>query len=996
MADGTVNTRFRFIADTKKAVNQLNSQGKKIQKNLGAINKQADKTKKGIGRLGGGMVSTAFQFGFAAAIAGAAFNQLRQVIEQTVTEGAEGIDKMTRAIFQSGVEINNTTQANIDKFDEFRNFILDMGTGKTIFGINQVADAVKEVGKAVQDPANTIPLATEALKLMTIEEVDAAVAAQGLVKIFKLYKDEISSVSDITDVLVAVNQQSSITLDQLIRSFKFAAQGGKTFGQSLSETGAFLGILNEQVGTAGGGPGRAYRALLSELTDSSTLLSKGLRDLGINLVDQNGSFRDLVDIAADYRKALNEAGENDVLKAQILELADAGRQGEAALLALVNTTDEDLRNALAGAKTKGLAQDLNEAFGKTPQANLEKLKNAIGGLKVALVIGLSPAITDLSEAIQTMVRDKEIQEFFVDLGKLISDEVTPLVKGLVNGLKELIKFVGKNKVVLQSLVKVFIAFAGALGLIAVLAGVATLVVILSKAFTFLAVSVGLTNLGMLRLFGVVILGAIALTALKNAMGEMGKQGEEFNASLVGMNAGIGILSATILGFAVGGPLGALAAAVISTGFVIGTFLGKLTVDFIEGMREADAEARKFGFNNNLERQFSDFGEFLGLNFDPIIMGMRQAAVDAEIFFSKLLNPDLNAFGDLFDALFASLDFTKLAVIGEAIVNNIMFAISNTISNFSGFIDNIIGMFAAGDYSAIPQAIWDAIVNFFAANNPLAGVIETISSLMNGGQGGGGGMGADIASFFGEIFGGNSALQDTANELQAQLALQNEGQVEYFNKILESGLTLDEFAAAQREQLEAILPATETIDTLTATQGTKIVAEQDNIAKIQQNVAEVSRLNSTMPKVNNALDDVRKALKALFDAIASLTSKIRNTRIKIEKNDEGKIIGAKLTGAAAGDLNRLRTSFASGGIVRNPTNAVVGDVPGGEAIIPLSQLPGIIEKSMKGRGSGGDITINATISIDNSGGQLSASEISDQVIESLSSKLPKKIFLSNTT
>ena len=57
--------------------------------------------------------------------------------------------------------------------------------------------------------------------------------------------------------------------------------------------------------------------------------------------------------------------------------------------ALVNTTDKDLRAALEGAKVKGLANELAAAFGKTPQAAIEKLKNSIGlfeGILIPLCI----------------------------------------------------------------------------------------------------------------------------------------------------------------------------------------------------------------------------------------------------------------------------------------------------------------------------------------------------------------------------------------------------------------------------------------------------------------------------------------------------------------------------------------------------------------------------------------------------------------------------------
>ena len=94
------------------------------------------------------------------------------------------------------------------------------------------------------------------------------------------------------------------------------------------------------------------------------------------------------------------------------------------------------------------------------------------------------------------------------------------------------------------------------------------------------------------------------------------------------------------------------------------------------------------------------------------------------------------------------------------------------------------------------------------------------------------------------------------------------------------------------------------------------------------------------------------------------------------------------------LNELisRTSLASGGIVKNPLNAIVGDVPGGEAIIPLRDLPDIIARSLPQTVEGDkkiDITYSPTIVIENSG-NLSVEDIKDRVVDELGRDLKSKI------
>ena len=80
------------------------------------------------------------------------------------------------------------------------------------------------------------------------------------------------------------------------------------------------------------------------------------------------------------------------------------------------------------------------------------------------------------------------------------------------------------------------------------------------------------------------------------------------------------------------------------------------------------------------------------------------------------------------------------------------------------------------------------------------------------------------------------------------------------------------------------------------------------------------------------------------------------------------------------------------MVHKPTLGVVGDVAGGELITPLRKLPSLLSSTGIGKTQSKSIyiEINPTIQIDNSGGELSSTDMAESVLEEIEERLTSKI------
>ena len=164
--------------------------------------------------------------------------------------------------------------------------------------------------------------------------------------------------------------------------------------------------------------------------------------------------------------------------------------------------------------------------------------------------------------------------------------------------------------------------------------------------------------------------------------------------------------------------------------------------------------------------------------------------------------------------------------------------------------------------------------------------------------------------------------------------------------------------------------------------------------LQKNIHATEILTGTEDLMTTQVDSTRSAFITLENAANALAAKIARTNVSFKKDEEGNIVGFKLSGGISkSDISEFGQSFAHGGIVNSPIRAIVGDSPGGEAIIPLRDLPSILSKSLGEEQSKGNTVINIELSpsINIEGGSnLRVDDIKDIFSEDLAKDLGKKI------
>lgn len=476
----TINFIFQSnVAGINKAVNSVKKLNQHIKNTKKASNGSFNAMNNGMietgtiaEKLGNKFGFIAFQWTFIAGTASRALNEIRMAAQEVFREGAEGMSKIQRASLEA-FELGDSLDETNRKMKIFSQYAQEMGSGETMFGAGEIADTLKEVVKATNDINSAIPITNSLLKLMTIEEVDAAKGAKGFLAVMNNFKLTGEDVNRVTNTLVAVNKQSRLSLDEVIHSYEFAGQQARLMGLDIEEAGTLIGMIGDQL--PAGTVGRTFSQMLVNFRKETVALNPLLSQMGVNLYDNEGNMRGFANIMRDMSKMMKDAGDkNDYFRDSLLRSMKLDTRAERVFLALINNFEE-YEDRLEKVRRGGEYVDfLYEQLKNSPEAAMKRIQHALGQLKIQLVAGFAPALLQILEILMEFVRREEIQRAFHAIGKAIGQNIIPVVEGAVWLFRGLVALYKKLGLGADGLSKIFLGLSLALGSLVVVGTLITL------------------------------------------------------------------------------------------------------------------------------------------------------------------------------------------------------------------------------------------------------------------------------------------------------------------------------------------------------------------------------------------------------------------------------------------------------------------------------------------------------------------------------------------
>lgn len=261
----------------------------------------------------------------------------------------------------------------------------------TEWSAQESAEAQLAFSKSGFTVAQSLAAMTGVLNTATVGELELAEAAELVGGTLRTFKMDASEATAVGDMLAKTADITSTDVRGLGESIKEVGGDTRLFGLDLSQTLGILGSLGNEM-LKGGRAGNSLRAALSSLknTEKRKLLAK----YDIDVVDQNGKFRNFIDITKDMKvklKVVSEVEQADVLNRVF---GEEGGRTVSRLMGLDLSELDQLNSTIANSEgyAKNFANILNSGLGGA----LKGLRSMIGEVAITYGQFLEPTFVTLT------------------------------------------------------------------------------------------------------------------------------------------------------------------------------------------------------------------------------------------------------------------------------------------------------------------------------------------------------------------------------------------------------------------------------------------------------------------------------------------------------------------------------------------------------------------------------------------------------------------------
>ena len=252
------------------------------------------------------------------------------------------------------------------------------------------------------------------VQLAAASEMDLAQASDMVTDYLSAFGMEASRAGEMADMLSYAQANSNTTVAQLGEAYGNCAAGMHSAGQEIDTVTALLeGMANN--GLKGSEAGTALNAVMSQITQKMKDGAIQIGETAVAVKDQDGNFRDLVDIMGDVEDAT--AGMGTAERSAALA-AVFNRTSLVGVNQILNEgTDKIKKYREELNKSKGSAEEMAGVMQDNLQGDITEMNSALEGLGIAAYDAFSDKLRDGVQMATDVVSG---------LTKAISNTTTPL------------------------------------------------------------------------------------------------------------------------------------------------------------------------------------------------------------------------------------------------------------------------------------------------------------------------------------------------------------------------------------------------------------------------------------------------------------------------------------------------------------------------------------------------------------------------------------------
>ena len=296
----------------------------------------------------------------------------------------------------------------------------DLGRS-TKFTAQEVAEAQMYQAMAGMKTNEVLEMTPKLLKMSIAAGSDFAQTSDIVTDNLTAFGMSLKDSDRLMDVMVATSNNANTNVQMLGEAYKYVAATSRNF-ESFENVNILLGVLADN-GIKSGQAGRNLAEIYRRLANPSKQVGNALKDLNIQLYDQQGRFKGLKELSDDLKIATANLSQEE--RNRYLTII-AGGEGMKILASIMGTTEENY-NKVADAvrNSSGATDKFADEMSNTTANKIAQFKSALDDLKISIGEAFAPIATKWMEDFM-----KKIEEW-QKTGALDPDKLKGTAEGLV-------------------------------------------------------------------------------------------------------------------------------------------------------------------------------------------------------------------------------------------------------------------------------------------------------------------------------------------------------------------------------------------------------------------------------------------------------------------------------------------------------------------------------------------------------------------------------------
>lgn len=276
------------------------------------------------------------------------------------------------------MQLTNATMGNTETQAKLLNDAMKEAAANSTFGMTDAATATLNFARAGLDAEQAAAALAPAMNLAAGEGGNLDTVSGGLVATINGFHGSFDDAAHYADVFAAACNNSALDVDSLSEAMSVAAPIFSAAGYAVEDAALFMGVMANN-GIEADKAANSLKTGLARLVSPAKEGATKMEELGISIVNADGSMKDSVAIQEELHEAFSQLSEAEQIAAAS---AIFGKNQMAPWLALINTAPADV-DSLSN-ELKGASLSLDDLSLKLEQngLSLDEMKTKMAALGV--------------------------------------------------------------------------------------------------------------------------------------------------------------------------------------------------------------------------------------------------------------------------------------------------------------------------------------------------------------------------------------------------------------------------------------------------------------------------------------------------------------------------------------------------------------------------------------------------------------------------------------